>query len=198
VIWVCMKTYSVMSDLSFCENVFCNESSQFVWKRLITEYVFIQTQITHYRIRFHTNWDDSLQNTFSHKLRPLITEYVFTQTETTVCVKSYSVMGGLSLCDNVFCNEWSVMRDLSLCENVFCNTHYRLRFHTNSDHSLQITFKYKFRSLITEYVFIQTQTTHYRIRFSVCVKTHSVMSDLNLCENVFCNEWSEFVWKLIM
>jgi hypothetical protein len=129
-----VKRYSVMSDLCLCESVFCNEWSV----------------ITHYRIRFHTNTDHSLQNTFSHKLRWLITEYVFTQTQIT---------------------------------------HYRIRFHTNSDHSLQNTFSYKLRSLITEYVFTQT---------SVYVKTYSVMSDLSLCENVFCNESSEFVWKRIL
>jgi hypothetical protein len=31
--------------------------------------------------------------------------------------------------------------------------------------SLQNTFSHKLRSLITEYVFTQTQITHYRIRF---------------------------------
>jgi hypothetical protein len=88
-----MKTYSVMSDLCLYENVFCNKLSEL--RPLITEYVFIQTQITHYRIRFHTNTDHSLQNTFSYKHRPLITEYVFIQT----------LMSDLRLCENVFCNE---------------------------------------------------------------------------------------------
>jgi alkylhydroperoxidase/carboxymuconolactone decarboxylase family protein YurZ len=168
VIWVSMTTYSVIIDLSLCENVFCNEWS--------TEYVFTQTQITHYRIHCHTNSDHSLQNTLSHKLRSLITEYVVTQTQIT---------------------------------------HYRIRCHTNSDHSLQNTLSHKLRSLITEYVVTQTQTTHYRIRFHtnsaefvwqrillwviwVCVTTYSVMSDLSLCDNVFCNGWSEFVWKRIL
>jgi archaellin len=74
---------------------------------------------------------------------------------------------------------------------------------TNSDHSLENTFSYKLRPLITEYVFIQTQITHYRIRVhtnsdhtlqnTFSYKTYSVMSDLSLYENVFCNEWSEFV-----
>jgi hypothetical protein len=136
-----------------------------------------------------------------------------------VCMKMYYVMNDLRLCEKVFCNEWSEntfshnLRSL-ITEYVFTQpqiTHYRIRFHTNSDHSLQITFSHKLRSLIIDYVFIQIQITHYRIRFhttsdhslqttfsSVCVKTYSVMSDLNLCENVFCNEWSEFVWKCIM
>jgi hypothetical protein len=123
-----MKTYSVISDLSLYENVFCN-----------------------------TNSDHSLQNTFPYKHRSLLTEYVFTQTQIT---------------------------------------HYRIRFHTNTDHLLQNTFSHKHRSLITEYVFIQTQTTHYRIRFhtnSGHSLPYSVISDLSLYENVFCNEWSVFV-----
>jgi hypothetical protein len=131
VIWVCVNTYSVMSDLRLCEKVFCNEWSEVVWKR----------------------WDDSLQNTFSHNLRSLITEYVFIQTQIT---------------------------------------HYRIRFHTNTDHSLQNTFSHKLRWLITEYVFTPTEITHYRIRF------HINLSGLSLFENVFCNEWSQFVWKRIL
>jgi hypothetical protein len=171
VIWGCVKTYSVN--------------------------LFTQPQITHYIIRFHTNSDHSLQNTFSYKHRSI-----------SVCVKTYSVMSHLSLCENVFCNESSEFvwfhtnSDHSLqntcshklrpliTEYVFTQTqmtHYRIRFHTNWDHSLQNTFSHKLRSLITEYVFIQTQV------ICVCMKTYSVMSGLSLCENVFCNEWSQFV-----
>jgi hypothetical protein len=126
-----------------------------------------------------------------------------------VCMKTYSVMSGMSLCGNVFCNEWS--------EFVTQITHYRMRFHTNSDHTLQNTCSHNLRSLITEYVVTQTQITHYRKRFHtnsyhslqntfsyklrsiwVCMKTYFVMSDLSLYENVFCNEWSEFVWQRIL
>jgi hypothetical protein len=128
VVCVCMKTYSVISDLCLYQNVFCNQTDHslqntFSYKHrsLITEYVFIQTQITHYRIRFHTNTDHLLQNTFSYKLRSLITEYVLiltqithyrirfhTNTDHSFCVKTYSVMSDLCLCESVFCNEWSV------------------------------------------------------------------------------------------
>jgi hypothetical protein len=151
VIWGCVKRYSVMNDLRLCENVFCNESSEFV---------------TYYRIRVHTNSDHSLQNTFSYKLRSLITEYVFTQPQIT--------MRELSLCENVICNEWSVFvwkRILWWVISVYVKTysviwliteyfftqtqttHYRIRFHTNWDDSLQNMFSHKLRSLITEYVF---------------------------------------------
>jgi hypothetical protein len=150
VISVYVKTYSVMSDLSLCENVFCNESSfSHKLRSLITEYVFTQTQTTHYRIRFHTNSDHSLQNTSSFA-RKRILQWVI-----CVCVKTYSVMGDLCLCENVFCNEWS-----EFVWKRTQTTHYRIRFPTNTDHSLQNTFSYKLRSLITDYVFIHIQITH--------------------------------------
>jgi hypothetical protein len=140
---LCVKTYFVMSDLRLCENVFCNEWSEFVWKRiLITEYVFIQTQITHYRIRFHTNSDHSLQNTFSYKLRSLITEYVFIQAQIThyrirfhtnwdhSLQNTFSYKLRSFITEYVFTQPqithykirtYSVMSHLSLYENVFCN-----------------------------------------------------------------------------
>jgi hypothetical protein len=88
-----MKPYSVISDLCLYENVFCND-----------------------RIRFHTNSDHLLQNTFSHKHRPLITEYVFIQTQIT----HYRIRFHTNT-DHSLQNTYSVMSDLSLYENVFCN-----------------------------------------------------------------------------
>jgi hypothetical protein len=129
VIWVCVTTYSVMSDLSLCENVFCNEWSEFVWqlqnmlshklRSLITEYVVTQTQITYNRIRCHTNSDHSLQNTL------------------------YSVISDLSLCDNVFCNEWSefVWPRILLWVIWVCVTTYSVI----SDLSLWNTLSHKLR-----------------------------------------------------
>jgi hypothetical protein len=185
VIWVCVKTYSVMSDLSSCEHVFCNEWSE-------SEYVFTQTQITHYRLRFHTNSYHSLQITFSYKLRSLITDYVFTQTQTT----HYRIRFHTNS-DHSLQNTFSHKLRLLITEYVFTQTeitHYRIRFQTNWDH------------FITEYVFTQTQITHYRIHFHTN-SDHSLENtishklrwlDLCLCENVFCNEWSEFVWQRIL
>jgi hypothetical protein len=156
VIWVCVKTCSVMSDLSLCENVFCYEWPEFLWQHILLWVTWVYSYCLYHKF-FHTNSDHSLQNTFSHKLRSLITEYVFTQTQITHYRISFHTNSEHSL-QNTFSHK---LRSL-ITEHVFTQTeitHYRIRLHTNSDHSLQNTFSHKLRSLITEYVFTQTQTS---------------------------------------
>jgi hypothetical protein len=84
--------YYVMNDLRLCD--------------------FTQTQISDYKIPFHTNTDHLLQNTFSHKLRSLITEYVFTETQITHYGIRFHTNSDHSLQITFSHNLRSVMSDL--------------------------------------------------------------------------------------